>query len=357
MSAYFARLGARPWAKKVTPFIGITLPIGYLYFHMFGHKIIRNLFVARDDRGRIIELSDSLKSLIISTHNDIKDQYNQAVLGQASSKYPPTPMKWFAAATVEPINFGMGEQSTGVIIGLPHSYNMVKPEDVPDSMIKFENVQLFQINSDSDSSDADQKKKAGDEIIPPWEIERRRQDPEVKRFIDSLLLSDDGKRFSIARELFYTDSYRPMFVASAMLASIGLSISLSRLAVSLKGLDKGHLKYRLVAYFLIGSFGYLNFSFLSSCINRFYSQEADRRTIQVSEVYRKGAIEYFQKLKDRNLALRELFKAAKRTYDENGDLYEPPGRRQQVPIAERLLMAEELDKTDDVNEKSSNKTE
>lgn len=305
MFNFFATVGRKPWAPSVMPLVGFTTITGYLGFHTFGHSLIRDLLGAQSQSGKREEISKKLEMLILSVYEDIKDVFNQPILEHPLLKVNnKAEIKWFSSSTLDPVTFGLSESKTGIVIGVPSHYNYDKPDDLPSSLFQIRRVKLFKFPAQdiegekSSEMDADcENCESGTKIG----IERKSE--QGKEYIESLLLSENAKKFSIARELFIGDSYKPLIVSCAMLGSFLLGISLARGSVLKLGYKDAHITQRIPFYIVSGIGGYGTYKLTSRVVDDFYQERTKERAIALGEAYREGAEEYYAKLELRNKIL------------------------------------------------------
>lgn len=346
MYHFFAKLGRRGISRAIVPLFGFVSSAGYLGYHFLGHKLTRDLLAAENEPGKRAEISRDLQKLILSVYEDVQVDFNKPLLDMSAWKTSTPTIKWFASASIEPLTIGMTETNFGVLIGLPNHYNYEKFEDLPQSLLEMRKFNIFK----SFTSKKPQKEKDSPLEVPTdcenCDVgEVTKIDPKTeggRAYLESFLLSEKAKRFSIARELFIGDSYQPLNTTSIIVASCLLMLSLSRVSVSKLGYKNAHLTQRLPFYSLSGLIGVYAFFTFKDLNNRFYTKEADTRAMRLSETYREGAVEYFTKTIQRHKALRNLFSDFKKIYDEDGNVIEPLVRTRFIPITERLEMAQRM---------------
>lgn len=345
MLHFLAKLGKKKWTSKVAPTIVCSAAGGYFAFQMYGHKIFRNFLVARDTSGLNIELTDHVKSLILETYNDIEDKLFKEIFQFPGIETKRNPIKWFASSSMEPVTIGMSESRTGFIVGLPFFFNCTKTMDLPDSTIRFKKLRFFKkIVSDPEGDKINQsldrtKFNANQELIPPWESGIDRKDPDVKAYLDSMILSDNAIKFAIARELFMGDSYKPLVKFGAMFISALATMTLTRFTVQKMNLRSLHVSRRLGLYAVSTAFAAYQYKLFSSTIDWDYTKKCDIAAMDSGENYRLGAIEYLEKMRSRNQALYKLFADAREVFWPNGDRRNGLFFKRYVPIEERLSWA------------------
>lgn len=305
MFNFLAQLGRSPKAKYFMPTVAGVATFGYYSCHSYLHTFIRNLLAAQAPNGQREEVSIHLRKLIKTAYDDVKPSFNKPILGSALMETVTNPIKWFSSSTLEPITFGMSELNTGILIGLPNFYNYQKFEDMPDNVFEIRQLKLFRSPHDSELEEKEREElftsSKQDNTVPLRKIDKN--SPEGQDYVNSLLLSDDAKKFSIARELFMGDSYRPLARAAVIMLSFFVAISVGRTSVIMLKNRDAHITQRIPGYLLAGLFGYGNDNFLGTAINQYYAKKADERAIALGDSYKEGAAEYFSKRALRNKIL------------------------------------------------------
>lgn len=344
MFHFLAKLGQKPWVKQVTGVLISGPPLIYLGVHCYGHKVIRNLFIAEDDRNKI---SDGLQTIIMSVTDDIKDVFNVNVIPKLKM-FPnmggePTPIKWFPSSTLMPTTFGTTYSKKGIIVGLPNYLNYDKVEDIPDSMFFIKKVKLFKEKNSqqSEAAEIQQTDQPDPGVLNSAEksdimIRLSKSDPEVKHYAETLILSEKAKKFVIARELFFGDSTRVPYASAVMLISGFISVMVSRIGVTTFKLLDAHVSQRMAMYCVGGAAGLVNYRYVSDASNREYVLAADKKAATLNADYMDGAKEFFQKTIERNKALRNLVEDFSNVYDEKGNFKQPMLSFKMVPLDERL---------------------
>ena len=138
---------------------------------------------------------------------------------------------------------------------------------------------------------------------------------------NALILSDDAKRFAIARELerAKTSSYRTNGVILPISIVIGYLIS--RTVNKKFDLLRRAPRLRLRMYGIIAP-AMIFFAITLEDINKYYQEASlDTKICHMGPNYAKGGIEYYDKQLKHNVALRELVpdNLAKNAYNLHGD--------------------------------------
>lgn len=329
----------------IIPIAGLLTSTGYLGYHLVGHNIVRNILGAEEEPGKRAEIAKDLQRLILSVYDDVQVDFNKPLVPNPIWKQPVPTIKWFSSASIEPVTLGMTETHFGVLIGVPNHYNYDKLQDLPRSLLEVRKFSLFKSRKNEKAREKIdvQKEPLDCDNCEAGEIgELINIDPQSengKAYLESFVLSEKAKRFSIARELFIGDSYRPLIITTIIMTTTMLSVSISRLAVSKLGYLQAHLTQRLPFYSVATSASIWYFYNTIDRTNRYYTQSADTRALNLGESYKEGAVEYLTKTIQRHKALRALFDDYQGIYDQDGNVIEPMFRSRNVPVTERLEMA------------------
>lgn len=341
---YVAKLGRNPIAKYSVQAVGVVALSGYVGAHTVGQTLVCDLFAAKSPEGtKRQEFSGELMELIKTVYLGLKKtdfakpqtQVGESLFNNMKSDLK---IKWFVSSTVEPVNIGMSEWKTGIMIGVPNHYNYVKPSDVPDSLLEIHDLKLFKSFF--------QKNQANEEPVTNSNhgknvVYMRKDLPSGEEYLDSFLLSDNAKKFSIARELYYADTYKPLMTSIYIGVGILAIVGLSRFAVQKFKLKDRHVSQRAPFYLVSAFAGHYIFTNMNDLMRNFYTIKADLRAINIGEDYRQGAIEYFNKIIKRHKALREQIKSKQAIFDEEGNLRQPLLRVKYTPYTERLKLVSE----------------
>ncbi|XP_074659178.1 transmembrane protein 177-like [Tubulanus polymorphus] len=130
------------------------------------------------------------------------------------------------------------------------------------------------------------------------------------RFAESLIFSDDAKRFAIAREIRYLESLY-VYANTFFLSLFGITTYWCGHALNqlLALPQRSSLALRLCMYGTILAVGYGVFVSMKDAVSVRRDRRVDRRAAELGEGYARGGVEYYEKLLMRNAALRELLGA------------------------------------------------
>lgn len=328
MYNYLARLGRQKWAQYVVPTLTVVSAGSYIGFQMFGHNIVKNLFIAQSPDGSVKIIDTELKTLIMQVHDDIKGTLhpNRDILNPdiiVPTMFPKAPISWFCTSSMDPIGVGSIRLRNGLTIGLPVNLNYRKHEDVPAEAFLLRKISHSKLFKRSEpKTDAEPTGDTPDEksFDPLETVNINRESQAAEDYIDSIVLSDKAKKFVIARELYMGDSFKSHLFTAMITISLVFTHILSKTVVQRFKLTTAHISHRMTVYPLAATAGLCNYILLSSSMEQYYMRKADRRAVVFSDEYREGALEYFSKLLKRNKALRELEESFQEVYDEAGEL-------------------------------------
>lgn len=309
MNHFLVRLGKSKYSELFMPVLNCAVVSIYSGIQFGCHDQLRRFLGAQSPSGRLEKISNHLRALIEETHdictkkgfNKRDDSFKMVTFSEAT-------IKWFVSSTLEPITFGTLKLSSGVLIGLPNFYNYSKLEDIPDSAFVIKKMALFRSPQDKELEERLRVKAEGlvlgDQSTESLVVRRiERDSADGQEYTKSLLLSDDAKRFSIARELYLAETFRTLYKSASLIISCTLALTVARVTVSKLNLRQSHIYNRLSVYLLSGILGYGNNHFLSQAIDQTSAEAADRQAKSLGESYELGAAEYFEKRAKRNYIL------------------------------------------------------
>lgn len=140
-----------------------------------------------------------------------------------------------------------------------------------------------------------------------WESEAGRQ------LEESLILGENAKKFAIARELFYVKTHHVTVEAGIASGSLMFSF-VSCVAASDMFLQQAPRLLKSIVYFPIWVLGYIIYTSGKDNYFCYRDRRADEKAAMLGQEYAEGAVEFYSKLLQRNVALRTLF-------GENGPKY------------------------------------
>lgn len=305
-------MGRSPFARFFPTGVVFIITTGYYGYHSAGTGLLKEFYGYYDANGKRDTLSEDLRKMIGEVYLEAREKEKLTREYFESKLSKPGSITWFASSTLEPLAAGMTEFRTGATIGLPYFYNYKSYDDVPDSALEVKKLKLFRNpfkrseKKQSDEKDSDKELVAavtGNQRVdgPKFEVIKKfdRNSDLGREFMDTLILSDDAKRFSIARELFIVDSYRVVVNNFVILLSGIAAITAARVSVSYFKVLKSPVAVRIPYYLLSAVYGFGLYKIAVNESDRSYLTRARDRAKNMGENYVKGADEYFEKCKRR----------------------------------------------------------
>ncbi|KAJ1190362.1 hypothetical protein NDU88_007100 [Pleurodeles waltl] len=139
---------------------------------------------------------------------------------------------------------------------------------------------------------------------------------------DALSLSEEAKKFALAREIVYAKDHSPLIHATVAPFCL-FGTCLSGVAIKqLLGLYSGPLLLRgffNLAGMTVGLVGYF---FTYDAINQWLDYKSDKTAATISKDYAEGGVEFYNKMLARNRTLRHLMgKQGEEMYAASGNLF------------------------------------
>ncbi|KAK8722501.1 hypothetical protein OTU49_012245, partial [Cherax quadricarinatus] len=122
----------------------------------------------------------------------------------------------------------------------------------------------------------------------------------------SLSLSDDAKKFAIAREITSLSTAQPFLLGAVSAVVVGFVYSVSSTVNAKLNLYARPRSLRLVWYGLVSMFGLVFWTLCKDMSTVEYEINADKAVASISNKYAVGGLEYYEKVLQRNVALRAL---------------------------------------------------
>ncbi|GFT48766.1 transmembrane protein 177 [Nephila pilipes] len=162
--------------------------------------------------------------------------------------------------------------------------------------------------------------------------------------LDALTLSDNAKKFGLMREIYSCNIWNVMdnaFISTGCFLFPGAFV----MKLNKKNaIGKLPLKSRLAFYIICYAFGYAFYRCLKDPLKHVTSKKYDKQAAVTGPDYLVGGIEFYQKMLQRNKALRELLgERGERLYDKDGNdnyFFLTP----KLPIRKRLELLQDLEK-------------
>lgn len=147
----------------------------------------------------------------------------------------------------------------------------------------------------------------------PWASE------DGEKLAQSLSLSEDAKKFAMAKAVLMGDSFYHFYHAIFPPFFVWGYVAVSQMILSFKKLHLRHGYLTLGTYVISGIFFGAMYIFCDSVLYLQYDKKSFEDTLKVSHAYILGGIEYTEKVVERNKALRNIIKKGDKYYDEDGD--------------------------------------
>ncbi|KAK4305697.1 hypothetical protein Pmani_022423 [Petrolisthes manimaculis] len=168
------------------------------------------------------------------------------------------------------------KEKTKAIIGIPQSFAFTSEHDFDTRGILINQQQV------------------------PWST------PAGQSLKQSLVLSPEAKKFAICREMMSVNTNEP-FILGTLAATNMLMMYL--LASGVNRTQNFYVRprsLRLTWYALVGSFGAAMWTLIKDSTTLNHENSADQQAASVSPSYTQGGLEFYEKILQRNIALREL---------------------------------------------------
>ena len=161
--------------------------------------------------------------------------------------------------------------------------------------------------------------------------------PEAKKFLENLILSEEAKKFLIARELVrgiksrnFTEAFFPIFILGATAPALSKLFKVS-------DLKRKPLLIQLLSAVLAVLFVVTFYLCVVDSWRKRGERVVDDAACQLGPTYARGGVEFYDKILLRHVALRELMPdgKGKKLYNLKGENYPPLIRDKSIPIAKR----------------------
>ncbi|XP_015115904.1 transmembrane protein 177 [Diachasma alloeum] len=236
-------------------------------------------FVALRKNSQPMPVPENLQTLFTSVLEDL-----------SLNDYYKVISKSFMVFGFDVYNIGALNSRKGTYIGLPINFTYDSPSSINKNDIFINNEPVN------------------------WNREDARQ------LLQSLVLSEDAKKYAIGREVLMTDNSRIMCnsLTSGVLTGSCYGLA-SKINTSMNLYARPRL-VRVILYSLTSLFFWGVWAMQKDTIIRYYESDADEHLAQLGEKYIRGAIEYYEKTLARNKAMRTLIGAqGAKAFNTDGD--------------------------------------
>ncbi|XP_037068998.1 transmembrane protein 177-like [Pollicipes pollicipes] len=215
-------------------------------------------------------------------------------------------LRFFTAFGADPAHAGETGLRWGAVVGLPQTFAFANAEDVAASGFVV----------------------GGQKVA--W------QSREGALLSHGLCLSPAGQRFAIARELSLARASHVYADGAIGTGAFFVTYSLGRATNRRMGFAQRPLVLRLMLYTLVSLFGIALWTTVTDLVQHYRDSQADQAAAQLGATYAWGGVEFYEKMLERNRALRRLLgDAGERQYSAYGnELYML--RTPRMPVTERL---------------------
>ncbi|CAI9568797.1 unnamed protein product, partial [Staurois parvus] len=249
-------------------------------YHVFPELTFRKLYQAWS-KGEPMELSSRLHTLF----RDVLEEANHGSI----TGYTP-----FASYGFHPVSAGVPWLPAGCLIGIPSNYNHTAEDGagIVDRLLVI----------------------GGEEVDWSSNVGRGLR--------DSLTLSSDAQKFSLAREAAHAQSSGPVIQASVAPACFAAVCVSSVGLKQLLGLYSGPILLRGVFNLLAITLGFTGYCLCYDSIGQWLDYRADHKAATRSRSYAQGGLEFYQKILARNQILRGMMgKKGQELYGPSGNLF------------------------------------
>ncbi|CAG0903632.1 unnamed protein product [Cyprideis torosa] len=169
---------------------------------------------------------------------------------------------------------------------------------------------------------------------------------------EALVLSDNAKRFAIARSMLQMCTFEMYFRQFIISLPVIIAYSTAAFFNGKLGFIKRPFIARLPIYALSLLHGFLVYVFPTDVVTKFYEREADKDACDLGLNYMVGGAEYYTKIMQRNAAIHELSVVGEKAYSVTGNEIYPFWRSPHLLtrtrrdyIESRIQEAQQADKT------------
>lgn len=235
-----------------------------IFYHVFPEKTYRKLYQAWT-RGEPSTLSEKLETAFWQVLKD-------------SAVRSPDNYTAFAAYGFHPVGAGIPWLPSGAQIGIPSNFN-----STPDDLSGITNRTIL-VN--------------GKEV--EWDSEMG------STLKNALVLSEDAKKFAVAREVARLEGAGPMLHAAVAPTCLAGAWVYSVALKQIFGLFARSVVLRAGVNALALGLGAASYFLASDAVNQWLEFRSDRRAASLSRSYAEGGVEFYEKILERNKTLRVL---------------------------------------------------
>ncbi|XP_015792289.1 uncharacterized protein LOC107368908 [Tetranychus urticae] len=221
-------------------------------------------------------------------------------------------IKFFIVKSLDVITLGYLDMAHGARVGLPYTFIYDKEEDVDPAVVTSIVGEKRFIDQDWYKSENGQK------------------------LIRTIILSKEARKFAIARGIIHADSIEAILIDFFTLFMVASTIAAYSLMESKMILLFGKAAGLTILSVILACTLIPVFVTIKSIIAHDCMMRSDDRTLkQPNNDYRLGAIEYYEKLIERNKLMRELLVDGPERYNEDGSPF-AAFKKVVIPLKDRL---------------------
>lgn len=230
----------------------------------------------------------------IPVRKDIQRRFEEAIDDinlSHSSEIKKENIKLFNVHDIEVFHAGSLYTKSGGLVGIPANFEYENINSITDGTIS---IQYPALN---------------------WDLEA------IKEFHSSLVLSENAQKFAIAREILKVATLDPIYKFCNVLIDITIAITGYQLLYSKLNGTKQQKGIQVFCITIIAIATFFLTAMTHSALNVYRENEVNEIMSKLGSEYIQGGVEYYEKLSQKNKALRVLL-GKKGTY-----LYTPTGNQ------------------------------
>jgi len=278
-----------------------------------GQKVVGSIWIGLSAFGALYHLAphwfflNQIKSIYQSynkgfktqVQNEMLDLLNTVVTDMNLSDQETQSLNVFISSLSEPN--GWGELGKNCLLGYPDYFHYNSTEDVP----------MNQMRIGTHATGAGNSNLTGGQI----------ESPLGKSFAESLVLTDNAKKFAFAREIERTRTQPFMTHGVFSFCYILLTYNLARILNKRLELLKRPPLFRGLMYMGLWPFMVFGYFMTKDAYNRHMEKALDKSAAGISPDYSQGGVEYYNKILQRNVSIREFQGESGRSlYTGKGDV-------------------------------------
>jgi len=247
-------------------------------------------FYQHSTRGRPTIINGGMKLILEGVDHDLRhmkpDQDNVSADG----------VEFFVSTCTDVC--GWGEPGAMSIVGFPLNFMFRSKSDVPLERMQFGNLGAAEIK---------------------YLSEEELKSEQAKQLAESIVHSDDSKKFAIAREIIKIGSSQHFMQGGIGASFVLLTFFISKSVNRKLNLFRKAPLLRYISYPVISSAMLLYYFLVRDGLNRRLQRKVDEQTASISPAYARGGVEYYTKILQQNAVLRDLHLDGKNKWSMTGE--------------------------------------